>query len=606
MNAWPARGAALALLTLGACSNPLGPIGADYIRRPSTDRLRSIDRLDPDRYARPAPASAAATGGSGPVAAPASPRYVDRFAGQPGVRLSIEDARAAVLERNLDLRAALVEPTIRLEALRAEEARFEAVFRPSVAYRDVDQPTPDVTQPNQQRSTTVGAGVDIPLRTGGRASVDFAGSRSETSNPFFTFNTAYDTAVTFSLSQPLLRNAGRRASTYAIRLAATDRDISEARAKLEVIRQLAAADRAYWRLYAARQGLEVRQKQYELAQAQLERARRRVDAGDAPPLEVTRAEAGAASQLDQIIQAERAVLDAQRALKLLINLPELDVRGGTSIEPATAPDPVRFDVDVAALADLAVDNRMEMLELELQLAQDFAGIEFAKNQALPLFTLDFAYSIPGLSDRLAPSLDQLSSAEFSTWQMGVSGQIPIGNEAAKARVQQAILTRLQRLSTRDARRQAIQAEVAQSVDALEAAWQRILASRQAVILAAATLEGEQRQFEAGARTSTEVLDAAARLADEQTGEVRALAEYQIAQVDLAFATGTLIGASRVFFSPEDPRIGRPAGGDPTPFVLPFYDDPERAPTRADWEVRRAREDLKGLVPGPDGTSRPRD
>ncbi len=589
---------ALGCLALAACSNPLGPIAADYGKRPSPERLREINRLDPDRYAKPV---------SPDPAPPVRPgdRYVDRFKGARSVSLSVEDVRAAVLERNLDLRASLTQPLIDQEQLREEEAKFEAVFRPSVGYRDVNQPTLNTTSANQQTNVRVGAGVDVPLRTGGRASVDFAGSRSETNNPFFTFNTAYDTAVTFSLSQPLLRNAGRRFTTYSIRIAAYNRDISEARAKLEIIRQLASADRAYWRLYATRKNLEVRQKQYELAQVQLERARRRVEAGDAPLLEVTRAEAGAASQLEQIIQAERAVLDAQRELKRLINLPDLDVRDSAAVVTATDPSPVRYDLETGRLAELAVDNRMEMLELELRLAQDYANIEFNKNQALPLFTLDFSYAIPGLGGRLGSSLGQLGTTEFSTWQTGVSGQIPIGNEAAKARVQQAILTRLQRLSTRDARRQAIQSEVAQSVDAIEASWQRILAARQSVILAAATLEGEQRQFEAGARTSTEVLDAAARLADEQTREVTALTDYQIAQIDLAFATGTLIGAARVVWAPEDARIGRPAGGDPTPFVLPFYDDPDKARTREAWEIQRAEEDLRGLVPGPDGTLKPR-
>ena len=36
-------------------------------------------------------------------------------------------------------------------------------------------------------------------------------------------------------------------------------------------------------------------------------------------------------------------------------------------------------------------------------------------------------------------------------------------------------------------------------------------------------------------------------------EVRALADYQIAQTDLAFATGTLLGATKVQWAPVDPR-----------------------------------------------------
>ncbi|XOV77099.1 MAG: TolC family protein [Phycisphaerales bacterium] len=91
------------------------------------------------------------------------------------------------------------------------------------------------------------------------------------------------------------------------------------------------------------------------------------------------------------------------------------------------------------------------------------------------------------------------------------------------------------------------------MDQLEASWQRILAARQRVLLAARTLQAERNQFDVGLRTSTDVLDAATNLADAQSAEVRALADYQIAQTDLAFATGTLLGATKVQWSPVDPR-----------------------------------------------------
>ena len=45
------------------------------------------------------------------------------------------------------------------------------------------------------------------------------------------------------------------------------------------------------------------------------------------------------------------------------------------------------------------------------------------------------------------------------------------------------------------------------------------------------------------------MTAAARLAEAQSNEIRALADYQIAQVDLAFSTGTLLGAAMVEWAP---------------------------------------------------------
>jgi hypothetical protein len=46
-----------------------------------------------------------------------------------------------------------------------------------------------------------------------------------------------------------------------------------------------------------------------------------------------------------------------------------------------------------------------------------------------------------------------------------------------------------------------------------------------------------------------VLDAASNVADAQSREVLALASYQIALVDLAFATGNSLGAARIRWQP---------------------------------------------------------
>ncbi len=543
---------------LGACANPLGSIETDYGRKATPERLRAIERFNAESAAVP-PAPTDETALSAGVR--------KRFEGLEQVSLSLEQVRAATLANNLDLRVVMIEPVISAERITEEEARFEAVFRPRAGYRENDSPTFDVTASNQQDSVFVGAGVDVPLRTGGRVSVDLFESRSETNNPFFTLNTAYNADFTVSVSQPLLRGAGRRANTYSIRVASYQDQITQARTKLEVIRQLAAADRAYWILDAARRALDVAQQQYELASEQLGRARRRVDAGDVAEIEVIRAEAGLAERLEAIIVAENAVLQQQRTVKRIINQPGLELQTRTMIVPSSPPDPVRYSFDGDMLADQAVGARMEMLELELQLAQDLSSIEFAKNQALPSFLLDYQYRIGGLGATFRDANQQLGENNFESWSVGVTGEIPLGNEGAKSRVNQAILSRLQRLATKEARTQAIQQEVLAAVDSVEAAWQRIMAARQSAIASGRALQAEQRQFDVGDRTSTDVLNAAAQLADAQRSEIRALADYQISLVDLAFATGTLLGASKLDWSPVDPRDG--VNDDPTPPAFPI-------------------------------------
>jgi outer membrane protein TolC len=147
----------------------------------------------------------------------------------------------------------------------------------------------------------------------------------------------------------------------------------------------------------------------------------------------------------------------------------------------------------------------------------------------------------------------LAGTDFTTHSVGLQVVIPIGNEAAKSRLRQAIYQRRQRLATRANREDLIRLEVLNAADQVEANWQRILAARQTSVLNGRLYEAEQRQFEQGMRTSTDVLDAQTKFADAQSAEIRALADYQISLVDVAYATGTLLGSAKVEWAPIIPE-----------------------------------------------------
>lgn len=538
--------APLALLAAAGCSNPLFPRQSDYGRQMPVERLRQIEPLNippkPVTDARPPDPAAAAKA---------------RFQGLAEAPLTIQEARASALEHNLDLKVSLLDPTIAAESVRDAAAKFEPVFTTRALWQNNDNPTASTLSSSQSETQSIEPGVRVPLRTGGTATVGLPISRNETNNAFSFLNPSYTSDLDFSISQPLLRNAGREVATASIRIAGYNRQISETQAKLSVINQLAAVDRDYWRLYQARRNLEVTQQQYELAQAQLDKAQRLVNSGKSAEIEVTRAQSGLAQRLDFIIKAQNGVLSQQREFKRIVNLPGLEVDTAAMVIPKTDPAPVEYLVDAPSLTDAAIANRMEMLEFELRLLADAANIRFNENQTLPSLDLSATYNIGGLGSSRQDSFLTLEKNKFETWTLGANLEVPLGNERAKAVLRQSVLTRLQRLSSREARKLLIRQEVADAVDRIQAGWQSILATRQATILSTRALQAEQRQFDVGSSTSTNVLDAATRLAEAQLAEIQAVVDYQLAQVDLAVATGNLLGAERISWEPSRPDLKAP-------------------------------------------------
>jgi len=472
------------------------------------------------------------------------------------LELSLEQCRALTLENNLDLKVQLISPAIASERVDEAQAAFESAFSTNLTFSKTDTPIAsflDEISGSQVDYVRTGLGVQVPLRTGGTVTFDLADSRIKTGSPWSVFDPSYSSDLSVSISQPLLRGAGNRANTHAIRIAEYERQVTDARTKLEVIRIIAAVDRVYWHLYAARKELEVRKQQYDLAEALLEQARRFVEAGDKAQVEVIRAEAGVAQQLEAIIVAENNLRNRERELKQTLNKTGLEMQTPTVLIPATEPDLVYYELEKQRLVATAIDSRMEMLELELQIAEDISNIDYMHNQALPLVNMDYTYNINGLGASRNDSFDLLFDKRFEDHRFGVQLLVPLGNEAAKSRLLQAFYQRRRRLATRNNREALIELEVLNAIDQLEANWQRILASRQNAILAGRLFEAEQRQFELGLRTSTDVLQAQTNFADAQSAEILALAEYQIALVDLAYATGTLLGAAKVQWEPIVPQ-----------------------------------------------------
>ncbi|CAN5686503.1 TolC family protein [soil metagenome] len=568
----PMRGACFALLVtlagLAGCRalGPFGELDSDLGRHASEERLRRIDQLNLDRFTARTPTPAASSllsTGAGPpdkpnpgITAAAAKEQLAAlratYERSPSLEIDLAKARAETLRNNLDLRVALIDPSIARESVNAERAKFDAVFTPFVTHSSSDTASATGLANNRVDETRVGAGVSVPLRSGGRASVDFVESRLASDSPFSAVDESFTPGVTFSLSQPLLRGAGRDFTVASIAIAGYNEQIVESRTKLEVISQLARAERAYWNLYAARRELEVRQTQFELAATLLQRAEARRAGGVITGVEVTRAQSGVAQRLGAIITAETNLLIQQRELKRIMNTPGLEVGGSVLLTTVTQPTAADFDFDSrrTTLVALAATQRMELLESELQALADTVNINVQKNLALP--ALDFAGSVglSGAGTRFADSQRGLFGGDSTSYTLSLQGQIPLTNDAAEARVRGAILTRIQRLATAATRRQLIEQEVLDAIDRARSAWQRILAARQNAILSGRTFEVEQRLFENGVRTATDVLDAAAVLADAQSAEIRALADYQIALSDLATATGTTLGQADVRWEEE--------------------------------------------------------
>lgn len=476
--------------------------------------------------------------------------------------MSLADIRALALENNLDIKINQIDPKIAATNVSAEEAKFDDLIFAKAKYGQKNTPEQNMdvvtfkpVDKNSQLKYEVDkltaiaqlteifdaeAGIEIPLKTGAKVklSTPFDAKKQFRGVP----STQYQNAMRFSISQPILRDGGIDTNVAGIRIARYEQEATNVKTRLQSIRILASVEKAYWAVYMAWGELDVRRVQYENAADALEMVRKRVSNGLTAQIEISRAEIGVAERKEALITANTNLKIRQRQLKLLLNDQQLSLDSKTLIIPKTQPTLLHFEFDREQLAKQALSGRLDLLELELKLAADVTKIDYLKNQTLPMFMLDYQYGSLGRDvNELEGAFDQSLGGNYSDWSVGLRVEIPLTNELRKSKLERAVQERSQRLVTQQLRELTVQREIFDALDTTEQNWQRILAARQNVILAGVNYDAELKQFNEGLRTMTEVLNALSRLGDTQMREIKAIGEYQVALIDLAFATGTLLG-----------------------------------------------------------------
>ena len=485
---------------------------------------------------------------------------------EQGIKQSLADIRAKALIHNLSLKIANADPLIARTQLDEERAKFDQIIFANIKYGDKDTPmmsgdnvkfTSDdpaldgalvklSKSPTQMKSLEGDAGIAIPLRTGGTIKIAAPFENLDKNSNFDSDE--YRTGLKFSISQPLLRDAGIAVNEASINIASINEQATLARTRLQSIRIVAMIDKAYWALNQAWTELEIRQQQFEYASQNLSMVRKRVQEGLTAAIEINRAEIGVNDRLEQLIIAKTNLSIAQRQLKFYLNDPQYPLANDTNFITTTAPDLFNYQFDRDNLVKNARSNRLDLLETELKLSEDLLKISVLENQMLPLFSLDYAYG--ALSDSessFGRAYNSLNQLDYNEWYVGLRFEMQVSNDARRARLNRAVQQRLQRLSTKELQELTIQREIYDVLDTLEQNWQRIVVTRQQVAVAGTNYEAELKQFKEGLRTMTEVLEALTRLGDSQVREIKAITDYQASQIDLAFSTGTLLGYSRINF-----------------------------------------------------------
>lgn len=490
------------------------------------------------------------------------PEKLRDFVANGKLRLTLEDAIRLALLNDTDVRI----DKLQLDNSQVSITRAYSTFDPSLttsfgATRSVSPTSNQLTSggavfSNLSQQSQVN--YQQTFQTGTRFTSNFNTSRGSDNNLFDTFNPNFFSTLSFSVSQPLLRNRGLFINRAPILIARRNYKQSIATFESQVNDTVQQVVAFYWAVVQGRENLIVLQKSLDQAQASYDHDKRQLELGALPPLDIYRSESEVASRRVNVIQAEYSLKQSEDALRQVLGA-DLDSQVGALdlelIEP-TEPAGELLTMDLAQALQRALDHRPEFEALRQQLVVDDMNIRLAHNELQPSLNLQGNYASSGLGGNqidttqtppvviaqggFGDSISQLGSFKYPTYGFSLTLTLPIKNRQGEADLASSQISKRRDLYTERRSEQTVSLQVRNAVHQLEQAKLSLAAAKISRDLAQKNLEAEQRKYELGAETIFFVLDAQTSLANAETSLVNAQINYQEAVVAVQHSTGELL------------------------------------------------------------------
>lgn len=405
---------------------------------------------------------------------------------------------------------------------------------------------------------------------GGTASAGLDATRQNTNNLRADINPATTAGLAFTYVQPLLQGFGLAVNNRFIRIAKNNRQVSDLVFEQQVMTTAYTVARLYWDLVSLNGELRVQEQSLALSERLLNDNILQEQAGTLAPIDVVRARAEVAGARRDLTVAQTRVRQQETILLDYITRQTLDAQrlGTLRITPTDAisppaQDPVQPFQDLVAEAE---KRRPELAAALLQVENSRISLTGTRNALLP--SLDLVVngrsnalfgaisSLPpipgtggGLIERTADptfvggagtGLSQIFRARFPDYGVQLQLTIPLANRAARADyTRDQLSARQQEIRLRQIEKQ-IGVDVSNALIAVEQSRAAHQAAEEARMFQEQSLDAEREKYAVGVSTNFLVIQYQRDLAEAQSAEVAALADYAKARATLDRVTGEIL------------------------------------------------------------------
>jgi len=449
------------------------------------------------------------------------------------IHLTVNEAVSLALENNLNLKLQKNEVAIGQSVKLIEEGAFDSLFEAGVSSQEQRMTSLLSGGEENEKSTLWNAAIKKKLATGTELGILWENELVETDSTIVALDELYNSAFSFSITQPLLRGNSKAIQTAGIRAAEKNTQAAMYQVDEQAANLAAQVKNAYWDLVLARQDIEVKKLSLKLARNLRDETSKKIKSGVLAAVEIFQPDSEIARREEFLITAERDIANAEDNLKLLINSREWQV----VLIPGDLPEIKEERPDLEAVLANVLTNRPDIRASDLLVESAEIRKSKAADDLKPSLAVNGTAGMRGDGDNYSDSVDDSFSDPQFSWQVGLTFQIPLGNRTSKGSLARARAELMSARHRAELLRQEVTRNAREAVRNVNLALKTIEATRKTSLASQKRLEAEQAKFEVGLATANDVLEFQDSYAQALISEKRALIDLAKARAELDRAQG---------------------------------------------------------------------
>lgn len=512
--------------------------------------------------------------------------------GTTGYDTLLDDLVGRTLQYSLEMKAASQQVLIRQTMIEEASSVFDwATFLES-KWRDLNEPVGNTLVTGgpprllQDQVVTKG-GVRRRNELGGEVEFSQQLGIEHSNSLFFVPPNQGQSRMALSYRQPLLRGAGRKYNRALIALASIDTLAARDQFLTDLEQHLFDVSRAYWTLYQERALLLQKRRSVEQVAEWLRILQKRQSL-DVVTSQLVRAQAAYEQRRAAIVRADAAVRDSEARLRLLVNDPALPFGPSYELVPDESPYAIPARVDFPMAVATAIHNRPDLGRVMQEIKMGAVRVEMSQQELLPALELLLETYVMGLdgSDNVWGAVGGQFGEGAPSYTAGLMFEVPIGNRAARARLERRQFELGQLQSQMQFAIERVKVEVELSVREVETCWREMGAQFTVMRASRERLDYLQQRWlrlpgEEGTAglVMEDLLAAQDVLVEAEAAFVRAQTTYNVALVGLQRTTGTLLHDEGVVLATDcrdnlPQLVAERAQKLPSPFMAPAREPAE--------------------------------